>query len=91
MITFVVLFLPTNKTDCPQTQTLVRRLRTEEDEALARRLQAQWISEDTAAGVGIGGALGGPGPQVPFFFQNDHFDMAVCNEIFRFLCVRTIN
>ena len=25
-----------------------RRARTEEDEALARRLQAQWISEDSA-------------------------------------------
>lgn len=41
-----------------------RRTRTEEeDEALARRLQEQWISEDTeitaGGGVGLGGAAGG--------------------------------
>lgn len=39
----------------------LRRPRTDEDEALARRLQEQWISEDTAGGgdSGVGVAMGG--------------------------------
>ena len=40
-----------------------RRARTEEDEALARRLQAQWISEDSAGG-GEGGDIDMGGVQV---------------------------
>ena len=42
-----------------------RRGRTEEDEALARRLQAQWISEDSAGGDG-GGDNDMGGVQVPY-------------------------
>lgn len=38
------------------------RSHTEEDETLARRLQAQWISEDSA-GAGVGSGAGG-GSQV---------------------------
>lgn len=42
-----------------------RRAKTEEDEALARRLQAQWISEDSAGG-GQGGDNDMGGVQVNY-------------------------
>lgn len=61
---------------------------TDEDEALARKLQAQWLSEDSTAGVGEMGGFRGEGGGQGGGFQVTYLGiMAYFAQFFHEICL----